>query len=201
MFIYKLTKTSLSSIAVTELVNARSSDLSENVRLTLLLHRCFQSGFLHSWRLVLKQWLKLRVYPTLMTTRYSPDKCGHKCPLQQSSLWIWWKTAPNKGQRTLQNHLQFHRLLVSFYAADCWLACRFSSCLIGFIFFPPALQLMDLHTGQMVPSWRLVVLPLSASSLCCFTRSQIAICQSLFSKLCCLVFFHIISHDLYMSHH
>lgn len=71
-----------SSIVVAELVNARSRVLSESVGLTLLL--CFQSGFLHSWRLALNQWPKLRVSPTLapVTTRYSlwvPDKCGHKC--------------------------------------------------------------------------------------------------------------------------
>ena len=40
-----------SSIVVTELVNARSRDVSKSVGLTSLLHLCFQSGFLHNWRL------------------------------------------------------------------------------------------------------------------------------------------------------
>lgn len=44
-----------SSIVVAELVNARSRVLSESVGLTLLLHLCFQSGFLPSWRLALNQ--------------------------------------------------------------------------------------------------------------------------------------------------
>lgn len=69
---------------VTELVNARSRDISESVGLTLLLHLCFQSGFWHRWRFVLNQWPKLRAYPALapVATRYSlwvPDNCGHKC--------------------------------------------------------------------------------------------------------------------------
>lgn len=58
--------------------------------LTLILHLCFQSGFLHSWRLALNQWLCKEVSPTPFPVKtksslWVPDKCGHKCSLHSSS--------------------------------------------------------------------------------------------------------------------
>lgn len=156
---------------VTELVNARSRDISESVGLTLLLHLCFQSGFWHRWRFVLNQWPKLRAYPALapVATRYSlwvPDNCGHKCYtslfLSNRALAGFCESQPQirvkgpcKAICSLTGFWPIFMHLIVGWLADfpaVWSFFSLCSPADGFICWPDG------------PKLELVILPLSASS-------------------------------------
>lgn len=74
-----------------------------------------------------------------------------------------------------------------------WLNLLFFPCSLAYrlIFWPDGLKL------------GLNILPLFASSLCCWSRSQVPACHPYFSKLCCLMFLYIkiILYYLHMPHH